>query len=202
MKSSIGFVLLVLSVNAYSASSLTIQLEARDLSPKDSWKIIKLSSLNPQLKKLNLPLFPEAVTLTAKDGKVWEKLVLQVETVSKAIKKELEILPDSNFVWGSKMCYSGPVADVFKTIEGLTGSMIDEDMGIYGYRIGKKTVFTYEGEFLDSEERRSEFTDAYPAEVDAWDSYSTTSDTLLLATNYGPSGDGTELNLTYVKKCK
>lgn len=202
MKLSSGLGLLFLSVNAFSASSITINLDARDLSPKDGWKVIKLSSLNPQLKKLNLPPFAEKVTLTAKDGKVWEKLKLQVETASKVLKKELEILPDGNFVWGATMCYSGPVLDVFKTFKGLTGTMIDSDMGIYGYRIGMKTVFTFEDEFLDNEDRRAEFAENSPTEVKAWDKYNTKSETLLLATNYGPEGDGTELNLMYVTKCK
>jgi hypothetical protein len=29
--------------------------------------------------------------------------------------------------------------------EGLTGTMIDEDMEIYGYRMGKKTKITFPG---------------------------------------------------------
>lgn len=204
MKNFISTILLLSSFSAFAVTdSLVVPLTARFLLPTDGWKTIKLTSLNAKLKKAGLPLFPEKVTLTKNDGKVWMKYVEMVETVNKKFNTDLEILPDDNLIRESTMCYLGTSAGVIKTLAGLTGTMIDEDMGIYGYRIGKKVEITYpDNDFLDVPDRREDLTAENPREVKMWDNYNTKSSNVLLATNYGPQGDGTEMNITLVKPCK
>lgn len=202
MKKFVSTLVLMSSFSALATDALVVTLTARDLSPEEGWRVIKLTSINSKLKKAGLEQFPATVTLTKNDGKIWMKYVDLVEKANKKLKTELEILPDDNLTWGSTMCYLGSPQGVLKTLEGLTGTMIDEDMGIWGYRIGKKVSFTYPGEFIDNPEYREELMNYNPREIKEWDNYNTKSDAVLLSTNYGPSGDGTEMNNTLIKRCK
>lgn len=203
MKNLLASLLLLSSFSVVAADSLVVTLTARQYSEVNGWKVIKLPSLNAKLKKAGLAEFPATVTLTKKDGDVWMKYVDLLETANEKLKAKYEILPDDNLIYGSAICYNGATAGVLKTIEGLRGSMIHEDMGIYGYRMGKKVKITFPGnDFLDVPEMREMLTNDNPYEVRTWDNYDTSSDDVLLATNYGQQGDGTEMNVTVIKRCK
>jgi hypothetical protein len=104
-----------------------------------------------------------------------------------------------------EMCYRGHMSTVPELLRDLMKdgqSILHRDQGIPGIRFGHSKLITFEEQFFEtSEEFREIYESESPKAVKAWDSYDVTSKTVLVLSDLGPQGDGTELYITEIKPC-
>lgn len=199
------FLAALFAISAIAADKTTIefQLMGTETSKKGSVKKIVLSSLNKKLKAVELPGFPTVITLGKDDKPYWLKMIRQLVNANSMLGRNIEIVMERGYLGEfPAMCYRGKTAEVRDVIEGLMGSVFHEDQGIQAVRYGTKKFITYTDEFFETnKERREEQEQNNAEEVALWDNYDTKSDTVLVMSDYGPQGDGTELTATSIVRC-
>jgi hypothetical protein len=203
MKNLIFGLCLLSSFSALAGEAqIRVSLIAQEYT-KD-WKDIKLSNLNPLLKKKNLAPFADSIVLGKNDGKKWTAILDQITAANKALGRKIEV-EDGGFYLDHRtppFCYLGDGTGLEKTLEGLRDTFFAESMGIPGWRLGTKKV-KFGGEWgPEGKDWMEQHTEENPNEVKAWMKYNTKSDAVLLLTDYGPQGDGMELFATLVQRCK
>jgi len=99
------------------------------------------------------------------------------------------------------ICYRGNPVRVMEVIAGLLGAVFQEDQGIQASRYGKTKLISIDKDqfFETNAEVRAEHMINNPKEVALWEEYDTKSDTVLVLSDLGPQGDGTELYATEIK---
>lgn len=169
------------------------------------------SDLNKDLKKLNLPGFPEVGVFGKNDAPYVKLLKKRVEISKAALKRDFDWLDDGGggmyYHNLPTICYRGKATDVPAILTALEKAGLFAEYQQVAYKIGKKKFVNYPEEWIDGNserqrEYREELTDMNPDEVKMWDKYKTTSETVLWMTNLGPQGDGLELYATEIKRCR
>jgi hypothetical protein len=152
------------------------------------FKEIRLSSLNGALAKARAknglsasayPNFPATLTLGSTDGVQWTKLVKYVEKVAKLLNRKISVVdPESDAPDLSSFrisCYEGDVRYIKKTIEDLrvreTKPGSGKYIGVFGSYFEIRFAKILKG------------------------------DVLMLRSDYGQQGDGTERVYTYFAPC-
>ncbi len=101
------------------------------------------------------------------------------------------------------ICYIGEMGEVPYSLRALLEEeKLERDQGIVAIRYGQSKVISFEDEFFETSEEWMEFQmEENPKVVEAWKSYDTSSKEVLVISNLGPEGDGTELYLTIMPPC-
>lgn len=191
----------LVSSSAFAAeSSLTFSMTAREYIEGSGWQTVYLPSLNTKLAQAGLPGFKPKLTFKANESAKYAKFVEQVEKAGKKLNREIEVLDKGYLNSAPTLCYNGKPEDVLKIVQSLT-TAFHEDMGIQGVRYKNKKVFIYDQTFENDEDIRQNYEDNSPEALQAWKKYKTTSDAVLILSDFGPEGDGTELFDTEIKRC-
>ena len=185
------------------STTLTFRLVAREwVDGPDQWFDVDLSTLNPELAEYGVS-FPKTLTLGARDGAKFKKVLADIAVANDKLHREIEI----DFTWDPSeykgLCYTGGVTGVPAVVEGLRESMFSIYMGIQAERWGTRKIFHYSGaggeneaEWIAAqEEQGNEDTMA------VWKSFDTSSTSYLMMTDGGQQGDGTEFFAVLIRKC-
>ncbi len=213
MKVSLLLLIVFLIQNALAASPMRTTIEFKLMGEeflKDDSKNIVLSSLNPALKKKGLPGFATVGVFSKSDQAYWLKLQKQVETSAKALNRDIRLDEGYGLYIHQTptMCYRGSTNQVPKVIQALMGSVFHQDQGIQAFRFKDKKIIVDQYQFIEvsdaekSKENRENYETNAPDDVKVWDDYDVSSDDVLVMSDLGPQGDGTELNATLIKRCE
>ncbi len=163
-----------------------------------------LGQINRELKSKKIKPLPETIVCGKDHLKSWKKLMGQVKVAKKILKKEIHLVADHGYLYQfPTICYRGLSSEVPEVIESLMGTILHSDQGIQGLKYGKEKVVHHGSDFFEnSKERMKGMLKHNPQEVRMWLNYKKSSDTVLLLSDYGSHGDGTELTAIEIKRCK
>lgn len=165
---------------------------------------LEVKGINTELRAKKLRPLPELVVWGKSNQRQWKSLIAHVELAKKTLNKDIDVVLDRGYFYEfPAICYRGATSEVPEVIESLMGTVLHPDQGIQALKYGKVKVVHYGSEFFENnKERMQEMLEYNPGEVKLWLNYNKTSDTVLILSDYGPQGDGTELTATEIKRCK
>ncbi|MDH4466471.1 MAG: hypothetical protein QE271_00315 [Bacteriovoracaceae bacterium] len=189
-------------------SSIEFTLTGREVI-NHAYQEIKMASLNPELKKKNLPPFDKKLVFKKDESKKVvqakiETIVKNLENFNQAFGRKTEL-----YVWNAyfyelpKLCYRGKIEDVKTITEQLMGTLLHPDQGIQGIKYLDKKFITYPEEFFENniDSRANYIDNGYRRAIGAWENFDSKSEKVLILSDYGPQGDGTELTATQISRC-
>lgn len=194
----------LLSARAFSAvTTLEFNLTG-DVYRGSSSVALDVKSLNRELGKKKLAPLPEKLVWSKYSNRQWSRLISQIRRARKALRKDIDITPDRGYLYEfPTICYRGNAAEVPEIVESLMGTVLHSDQEIQAYKLGAtKVIHIGNGFFENNKERHRLMRENNPEQVKLWINYKKSSDTVLVLSDYGPQGDGTELTATEIKKCQ
>lgn len=202
MKSLLFSAGLLLSTAASAVTTLEFHLTGEIYKGMDVEEM-NLNLINEELKVKKARPLPDTVVCGKDHIKSWKKLMTQVKLARKILKKEIHVVPDHGYLYQfPTICYRGLSSEVPEVVESLMGTILHSDQGIQGLKYGPVKVVHESNFFENSKERLKGMLKHNPHEVKMWLNYKKSSDSVLLLSDYGAHGDGTELIATEIKRCK
>jgi hypothetical protein len=168
---------------------------------KDKERSLDLALINKKLRARNLKELPEKVTIGFTSGKLWDDLMARIEAAQELWPQELHMLIDRAYLYEMpEICYHGSPARVMRLIEKMSGKFFHGDQGYFAIRYGHtKTILDPEN-FAEDSKLNERFPDREDI-VDEWLNYNPLSSDVLILSNLGPQGDGTEVYSTRIRRC-
>ena len=102
------------------------------------------------------------------------------------------------------LCYRDDISGIPDLIEKLRGNFLHREEGILAIGTGR-TRSIYDEAFKSRQGLKERFEGEYETNIEninKWLNYSPKSKTALVMSDYGPQGDGTELEATEIPPCK
>lgn len=185
-----------------ASSSLTFPLIGREWnSTTKTETLVPLDSLNAALAAKGVEGFKDkALTFGRDGGAKFKALLAKVDAANKALKREIELEARWDPSDYKGLCYNGSVRSVMKTVDALRGSAFDTDMGVQASRYGDQKKVYNQTEAAWLKEQHEEL--GNDAQITAWKKFDQASDSFLMMTDGGPQGDGSELFVVLIPKCK
>lgn len=196
------------SVVSLAGTKLEIPLEGFYFTDHKEVKV-NVPKLNQELKKRGLAGLPEVVVVGENPEAFWKVIQKRIRAANEALGREMHFnLYDDGYGEGTlykmTVCYRGNLTDVPDVIDSMLGNFLDPDQGILAMAAGKKKVIRDEA-FKSRAGLKKRFDSEYEtnlANIDRWLDYDAKSDTAVVMSDYGPQGDGTELELTEIPPCE
>ena len=166
-------------------------------------KKIDIPALNTSLKEKGLEELPEKVIVSADPASYQKVLSDRLENAKAIIPQEIySPILSGYYNEYPEICYRGKAKKASKILSSMLGNFLNGDQGVIAVRYGK-TVEVLWHEFKDDPEIRQNYSDnGYDDLLNDWDNYDKNSDTIVVLSDLGPQGDGTELYSTEVKRCQ
>jgi len=171
---------------------------------------IKFTKLNKELNKLGLDGLPETVVMTGENPEAYAKLLAKrVDAANEKLGREMHFNfynqgSGETYLYEMTLCYRGDITGIPKLIEKLRGNFLHPEEGLLAIATGtKKTII--DKAFKSAAGLKERFGDEFELNrenIDKWLDYSSESDTALVMSDYGPQGDGTELEATEIPPCE
>jgi len=170
---------------------------------------IDVPKLNKILKKNGLDGLPTKIVITANSKPYWKVLTKRIDAATELMKKlekddrkELLFTINSGYLYEfPAMCYRGDTKEAVAVFDGMLGGFLTDEQGIQAIRYGKKKDIR--SDFFKSDKALDEaYGEMDPEGVAAWKDYDDSSDSILIMSDLGAQGDGTELYSTYIEKCE
>lgn len=170
---------------------------------------INVPALNRKLKKHGLDGLPTKIVVSEKSKPYWEVLNKRITAATELVRKlekndrqELLFTIDHGYLHDfPAMCYRGETRDAVAVFQGMLGGFLTDEQGVEAIRWGKDQVVETEF-FHDDKALKEAYEDNNPDEVAEWINYDMKSDAILVMSNLGAQGDGTELYATYIERCE
>jgi len=108
------------------------------------------------------------------------------------------------YIFKMTLCYRGDISGIPGLIEKLRGNFLHPEEGILAIGAGQKKA-VYDKAFKSRNGLKERFGDEYETNItniNKWLNYSSGSKTALVVSDYGPQGDGTELEVTEIPSCE
>lgn len=159
---------------------------------------VPMSSLNLDLSAHQMEKFPERAVFGKKDRALAKAIQERLDNVGKTLQRKLYLYSYGTLGYylhhvPQPFCYRGKASEVLTVIRALMGVVFNENEGFLGVRYGKtKKFLTHEQDFGQRSDQ----------EAAVWDNYDTTSNAVLLMSDLGPEGDGTELYSLLIPSCQ
>jgi hypothetical protein len=168
---------------------------------------ISITKLNKKLAAKGLEGLPEKIVVSKTDVPYMKLIEKRVDAVNEAFKDTYLYFNGTNSYMHDMedMCYRGKPSEVKAIITALRGTLFQEDQGLYAVRyLDKKSIFAGMSKifFENNAEMRQGYEENGNTAITEWDNFDTSSDTVAVISDLGPEGDGTELYLTEIKRCK
>lgn len=165
---------------------------------------LDVTSVNQQLKKLKSPQFPEVLVWGKNSQRAWEKLIGGLKTANKALKLDIELIAEQGYFYEfPAICYRGKASEVPEVIESLMGTVFHPDQDISAVKFGAVKIVHNPATFFETNSKRMKLLRrANPKDMKKWFSYSRGSSSVLVLSDFGPQGDGSELIATEISRCK
>ena len=167
-------------------------------------KEVKLTAakLNAKLKESDLDGVPATIIVKPGVEKYWRVIMKRLEAGNKVLPTEVRSALESGYLYEfPKMCYRGDVNGVPILIKAMLNNFLNADQGVLAIKYGAKKIVRSD-EFKSEAALRKYHDGSNAGEIKAWLSYAEDSDKVLIMSNLGPQGDGTELYATYIAPCK
>ncbi|MBY0472584.1 hypothetical protein K2X30_15575 [bacterium] len=162
---------------------------------------IDVPKLNRTLNKQNLDGLPELVVVSESAAPYGKLLLKRIAEANKVLpEKQLFVIDQGYLHEYPKMCYRGEISNVPTIIQAMLGTFLTDEQNILAMRWKKKTLI-----HSDVFKSPTQLKDTYGDESDevrAWLDFDSDSDTVLIMSDLGPQGDGTELYETAIQPCK
>jgi len=200
---------MILSAFSFGTTRLEFKLEGYYFPQKNKMTKVNVPALNKQLKKLGLDGLPEIITVGENPEAYWRVLKDRIEAANKALDREMHFNFDhdghgNGYFYQHAWCYRGDITGIPDRIQTMLRNFLEEEQGILAIGAGSKKVI-YDDSFKSREGLKRRFEGEYQTNIEninKWLNYKKSSDTALVMSDYGPQGDGTELEATNVPPCK
>ncbi len=192
------FTLLVLGA---SANATTLEFDVTGVYYiKNRQHKIDVEKFNASLKKLNLDGIPQRAVVNERAGPFGKLLINRIEAAEKALGQEYHFVIEYGYFYEfPTICYRGQNSDVPAILEAMTGTFLSDEQGILAIRYKDKTLITDDN--FSSAAKLNEAYEGGNDETEIWLNYDKRKDDVLVMSNLGPQGDGTELYATFIKAC-
>ncbi len=168
---------------------------------KDKERSLDLAKMNTKLKAAGEKPLPEKITVGLDSAKFFEDLSKRIEAAQELWPQELTFNVDRAYLNDlTDICYHGNPLAVMKLLDKMSGKFFHDEQGHYAYRVGKIKKVLDDDNFGPDSELHERFPD-HPETVDDWLNYDKKSSVILVISNWGPQGDGTELLPTWIPRC-
>jgi len=163
---------------------------------------VAIPALNKKLKKAGLDGLPEVVVVSENAKAYWNILMKRLEAAQVTSEEQIHSYIDNTYYYEyPELCYRGKMSEVVKVLDGMNGNFLTNEQGIHAYRYGKKKDIRSDI-FKTEKSIREVYDEQRPEDVEEYLAYDEKSDAVLVVSDLGAQGDGTELYLTYIKPCK
>jgi len=192
-----------LSTTQAFAAKTTVEFELKLYKYVKNKEVqVKIPALNKKLKKAGLDGLPEVVVVSENAKAYWNILMKRIEAAQSTSKEEIHSYISSTYYYEyPEICYRGKMSEVVKVLDGMNDNFLTNEQGIHAYRYGKKTDVRSDL-FKNEKSIREAYDEQRPEDVEEYLAYDENSDAVLVVSDLGAQGDGTELYLTYIKPCK
>lgn len=203
MKLSIALALLLSSLGL-SATKIEIPLEGHYYVNHREVKV-NIKKLNKELSRLGLDGLPEVLVIGS-NPKAFHKIIeKRVEAANEALNRDMNFnVVHDGYIFRMQLCYRGNITDVPDLIAAMRGNFLHPDQGILAIGAGQRKVVNDEA-FHSREGLKVRFDSEYEPNlptINQWLGYKATSKKALVMSDYGPQGDGTELEATEIPPCQ
>ena len=100
-----------------------------------------------------------------------------------------------------EMCYRGQPNEATRILQSMLGNFLTPEQGMIAIRYGKTIKILWNDFESDPEVRQNYIENGNEDLLQAWDDYDKNSDDIVVLSDLGPQGDGTELYRTEIKRC-
>ncbi len=196
--------LIVSTVASAAETKLEVKLESSYFVDNKE-VLVDIPALNKELNAIGLAGLPELVIIS-KNPKAYAAVIeKRIAAANEALGRDMRFnLIDDGYIYNLRLCYRGPIAGVPALIEAMLGNFLREDQGILAIAAGDQRVINDEAFHSRDglKERFDGLLETHRKEISKWLKYKKTSTTVLVMSDYGPQGDGTELEATEIPLCK
>lgn len=160
---------------------------------------VDIKKLNAKLKKNGLDGLPERIIISSNPAAYFNVLEKRIKAVSTISKTSIDFPISNGYLYEyPEICYRGEGSDVGKMIQSMVGNFLNSDQALLGVKFKSETVMWDSDYFaMDGVEA-----DEIPEEIETWKNYNPKSSNVLVMSNLGQNGDGTELYSTFIGPCK
>jgi hypothetical protein len=200
-----------LSANAFAATKTTLEfpLKLSYFATPNREVDLDVAKLNRKLSAAGKAGLPETIVVNADSRPYFLLLMKRLEVANEVWGKEINTPAREGYLYEyPEICYRGKAADVFETIKALTGqndgsvqNFFNHDQGMLAARYGTKKIVEAD-QFKSVSALREYYGGDNEGEIDGWEHFDTSSKDVIVWSDLGPQGDGTELYLTVIKPCR
>ncbi len=202
MKNLVLFVSIFQIIVSAESWATTLEFDLTGVFYKNNRELqIDVPKLNRSLAKKGLDGLPEKIVV-GKNAKAYGKLLLnRIEAANKGATEELRFVIDNGYLYEyPPICYRGDATDVPAIMNGMLDTFLNSEQGILALRYGKETII--HDDRFKSKASLNEAFEGGNNETKAWLNFDQHSRSVLVMSDLGPQGDGTELYTTYIKPCR
>ncbi len=163
---------------------------------------IDVAKLNRTLKYAGSEGLPELVIVGKYPEPFWKVLTKRIEAANKISKTELRFVIESGYYYEyPEICYRGMAAEAVEILDAMLGNFLNEEQGVLAVRYGKTKIV--KSDFFKTEKAlREAYEENDSREVAEYLDFDGKNGDILVMSDLGPQGDGTELYATRIKVCK
>jgi hypothetical protein len=193
--------------NPLARTFLKYEVGGHYFNKKDKKIPINLVDVNRKLKQLGLTEFPKEVTLGLKSAGEWKtRYAKSIEALRDILGATPHLNIDGLYLYEApEICYHGSATAVPELIVKLGHTFFHGGQGILAYRVGNVRKALSEDEYGFSSDyartRKNYEENGYEGLVDEFMQNEPGSRDVLVYSNIGAQGDGTELYSTRIKPC-
>jgi len=200
-------VLALLASTAISMASIaektTLEFELQAITYVNNREVkVNIADLNRTLEQRGLSGLPEIVIVSENAKPYWKVLMKRIEDANRVVETQMLFSINSGYLYEyPAVCYRGAISGVVKVIDGMSDNFLTSEQGILAIRYGKTKIIRSD-EFKSEKKLRAYYEGNADEEVNAWLDFDEISKSVLVMSNLGPQGDGTELYATKIKPCE
>jgi hypothetical protein len=194
---------IVISTFAFAADKTTIEFELIATTIKKNKEVkVNITTLNNKLKKKGLDGLPHTIVVNSQSKPYWNKLKARIDAAQTVSQTKLYFAIDNGYFYQyPTLCYRGEISGVVDVIDGMQNGFMTNEQGILAIRYGD-TEIKRSDEFKSEETLKEYYGEDREDEIAEWNDFDTKSDDVLVMSNLGPQGDGTDLYATTISPCK
>jgi hypothetical protein len=165
---------------------------------------VNITKLNRRLKELGLPSVPAKWVLSADNVIDAKKFALTIEKANAKLAHTVFMNALRGYMWQlPNICYRGRPEEVWPLMQKLTGSIFHPDQGFLAVRYGsQQKILSDELGAATRKEWQAIYGEEGADQIDTWVNYNPGSKVVLVMSNLGDQGDGTDLYATAIVPCK
>ena len=164
---------------------------------------INVESLNEDLKEAGVDGLPEEVVVNQNAKPYGKVLLKRIEAAKAAMKIDYRFVIDNGYLYEfPTICYQGQASDVPSILKAMSGTFLNNTQGILAIRYGSRTIAYVDHFKSESALKKNYEGSGADKEIRTWLRFNESSKNVLVMSDLGHQGDGTELYTTVIKPCR